>query len=133
MPRARTACPCTSCAHHHGPCPAITTRGRCHDCSQAAEQARGTATQRGYGRRHRTRFRPAVLARHPICVCTDTTHGHGPRCTAPSTVADHHPLSRRQLVTLGHDPDDPRHGRGLCQPCHDKHTAVAQPGGWNRG
>src|SRR3546814_1762911 len=41
------------------------------------------------------RFRPGVLAKNPLCVCTDVDHGHGPRCLAPSTVADHWPLDKR--------------------------------------
>ncbi|MEU6709988.1 hypothetical protein ABZ897_00800 [Nonomuraea sp. NPDC046802] len=52
----------------------------------------------------------------------------------PSTVADHHPLSRRELVARGLDPDDPQYGRGLCTSCHGKETAAnpEQAGGWNR-
>lgn len=67
-------------------------------------------------------FREGVLARDPICkVCR----------RAPSTVADHFPLSRRELVAAGLDADDPERGRGLCKPCHDRETARLQPGGWN--
>ncbi|AGL13864.1 hypothetical protein [Actinoplanes sp. N902-109] len=47
-----------------------------------------------------------------------------------STVADHYPLSRRELADRGLNPDDPTAGRGLCKRCHDKSTAVHQPGGW---
>jgi len=114
-------------------CPALVTSGRCSGCTQAAEQRRGSATSRGYGRRHRTRFRAQVLARDPLCVCTSPDCGHGERCYAPSTVADHHPRDRRELVRLGLDPDDPDHGRGLCASCHGRHTAAAQPGGWHQG
>jgi 5-methylcytosine-specific restriction protein A len=46
--------------------------------------------------------------------------------------ADHWPLSRRELVEQGLDPDDPKHGRGLCTSCHSRSTAREQPGGWNR-
>jgi 5-methylcytosine-specific restriction protein A len=45
--------------------------------------------------------------------------------------ADHWPLSRRELTEQGLDPDDPRHGRGLCARCHSSETARHQPGGWN--
>ncbi|QDY11401.1 hypothetical protein FJK98_02390 [Micromonospora sp. HM134] len=66
-----------------------------------------------------------------MCVCTDDTHDHGRQCLRPSTVADHWPLSRRELVDAGLDANDPTRGRGLCKGCHDRHTSVAQPGGWN--
>jgi 5-methylcytosine-specific restriction protein A len=114
-------------------CPEYTEGGgRCEQHRREAEQRRGTARQRGYGRRHETRFRPAVLARDPRCVCTDTEHEHGQPCGATSVHADHWPLSRRELVARGLDPDDPRRGRGLCGPCHSSSTAREQPGGWNR-
>jgi 5-methylcytosine-specific restriction enzyme A len=125
MPRALAVCPVAGCAE-------VTTGGRCGSHRRQAEQYRGSARQRGYGRQHETRFRPGVLKRDPLCVCTDQSHDHGPRCPAQSTVADHHPRDRRQLVALHLDPDDPQYGRGLCKGCHDRHTAAAQPGGWHR-
>ncbi|MET9479866.1 holin [Streptomyces sp. NPDC006638] len=104
-------------------CPEYTDSGRCADHRREAEQRRGSARQRGYGREHEARFRPAVLARDPLCaLCRE----------APSVHADHHPRDRKQLRAAGLDPDDPQYGRGLCGPCHSKHTAVEQPGGWNR-
>lgn len=112
-------------------CPALTMAGRCDDHKRAAERARGSAAARGYGHQHEVRFRVGVLGRYPTCQCATKGHGHPGQCGARSTVADHHPLSRRQLVRFGLDPNDPRHGRGLCKPCHDKHTAAAQPGGFN--
>lgn len=134
MPTAHKTCSCLRCPGHNGyGCRQAVPRGtsRCADCRGAAERARGTARQRGYDRGHETHFRPGVLSRDPLCVCTDTSHGHGPRCLRPATVADHHPKSRRELVALGLDANDPCHGRGLCKDCHDKHTAHVQPGGWN--
>lgn len=105
-------------------CPELVPPGqsRCEDCTSEADKRRGTAAERGYtGSGHRT-FRKRVLARDPICmVCR----------LAPSTVADHHPLSRRELVASNMNPNDPDHGRGLCKPCHDRETAKHQPGGWN--
>ena len=104
-------------------CPEYTDQGgRCLDHRQQAEARRGTARQRGYGREHEQRFRPGVLARDRTCVLCST---------APSVHADHHPLSRRELVEQGLDPNDPRHGRGLCHSCHSKETAAHQPGGFN--
>jgi 5-methylcytosine-specific restriction protein A len=105
-------------------CPALGAwaRGRCDDHERQAEQRRGTPAQRGYGMAHRKRFREGVLAKHPYCqVCR----------RARSTVADHYPLSKRELDDAGMDSNDPQHGRGLCFVCHSKETAVHQPGGWN--
>jgi 5-methylcytosine-specific restriction protein A len=94
----------------------------CTTCRTTSDHARGTAAQRGYGTEHRRRFRAAVLARDQVCVHPD--------CTDPATEADHHPTSRRDLVAQGLDPNDPRHGRGLCKRHHDQATARHQPGGW---
>lgn len=102
-------------------CRKPSTSSRCPDCARAKDQARGTAAQRGYAGRGHQSFRVAVLARDPICkVCR----------RAPSTVADHYPTSRRDLVDQGLNPNDPQHGRGLCHRCHSQETARNQPGGW---
>lgn len=115
-------------------CPEFSQGGKCDEHRREAEQRRGSARQRGYGKQHERRFRPGVLARHPACVCTDETHGHGTPCAERSAHADHWPLSRRQLIEQGKDPDDPKHGRGLCGSCHSKETAANpdQQGGWAR-
>lgn len=101
-------------------CPTPTDSGRCAEHERKADRARGSSTERGYGTEHRTRFRSAVLARDRRCVL----------CSAPATVADHWPLSRRELVDRGLDPNDPAAGRGLCRRCHSIETAKWQPGGW---
>lgn len=107
-------------------CPTIYPDGegsRCATHRREADRRRGTAQQRGYtSTEHRVGFRRAVLRRDPICVLCGA---------ALSTVADHHPLSRRELLDRGLDPDDPQRGRGLCKGCHDSSTAEAQPGGFN--
>ena len=104
-------------------CPEYTDQGgRCPDHRQQAEAKRGSARQRGYGREHEQTFRPAVLARDRTCVLCGQ---------APAVHADHHPLSRRELVEQGLDPNDPKRGRGLCHSCHSKETATHQPGGFN--
>jgi 5-methylcytosine-specific restriction enzyme A len=103
-------------------CPTLTQGGRCPVHEQAADKARGNATKRGYGSRHRLTFRAKVLKRNPICVLCHA---------APSTDADHHPVDRRTLELRGEDPDDPKHGRGLCKSCHSSETAIHQPGGSN--
>lgn len=103
-------------------CPNLTaTGGRCDDCKRRADRDRGTATERGYTSRGHRAFREVVLARDPVCVLCRS---------ALATVADHWPLSRRELVEQGLDPNDPGRGRGLCKPCHDTATARNQPGGW---
>ena len=108
----------------HG-CPTIypaSDGSRCSEHRKQADKYRGTAAQRGYtGRGHRS-FRSEVLDRDPICV----------ECQiAQSTVADHYPTSKRDLIDQGLDSNDPDYGRGLCKPCHDRSTAIEQPGGWN--
>lgn len=119
MPKALTTCPS---------CGAVTSGGRCAGCDQAAERTRGSFRQRGYRRGHDKRFRPGVLERDVNCVlCIEQGRW------TPATVADHWPLSRRELAERGKDPDDPRHGRGLCASCHGRETAANpdQAGGWN--
>jgi len=94
---------------------------RCPAHRKQADRDRGTASQRGYNSRGHANFRRAVLTRDPICVA----------CRArPSTIADHFPMSRKELIDAGLNPDDPSHGRGLCKPCHDHSTAEHQPGGF---
>ena len=106
-------------------CPELVEHGtsRCEDCAAQADRRRGTATERGYNSRGHHRFRRKVLERDPICVIDG--------CMAPATIADHWPVSRRDLVAKGLDPNDPSRGRGLCVRCHGRETAVHQPGGWN--
>lgn len=113
-------------------CPEYTRDSKCEQHRREAEQQRGSARERGYDHEHETRFRKPVLARDPTCVCTEETHEHEVPCGRPSKHADHHPQDRRALVAAGLDPNDPRHGRGLCGPCHSSSTAREQPGGWNR-
>lgn len=101
-------------------CPNATDTGRCLKHRQQARAAR--VDNKVYSTSGHTAFRTAVLARDPICtVCH----------MQASTVADHHPRTRRELVDLKLNPDDPQYGRGLCATCHNKHTARTSPGGWN--
>ncbi|RZT87474.1 5-methylcytosine-specific restriction protein A [Pseudonocardia sediminis] len=121
MPRPRIrVCSTPGCPDLH------SLGGKCPACRRTADQARGTPAQRGYDHEHRTRFRPGVLAKHPTCQWPEG-------CIEPSTVADHWPLSRRDLVAQGLDANDPDAGRGLCHVHHGKATAAepAQRGGWN--
>lgn len=115
MPRAARACSTIGC-------PNLSNGGRCDECRRESDRQRGTATERGYNSRGHHRFRIAVLACDPTCrICS----------SAPSTVADHWPLSRRELEAQGLNPNDPVRGRGLCKTCHDRSTATTQPGGWH--
>ena len=68
-----------------------------------------------------------MLKRNPWCVLCLLEGRH-----TPAVDADHYPLSRRQLIKQGMDPDDPANGRGLCSRHHKQETAKRQPGGWNR-
>lgn len=119
MPRANKVCSASGC-------PNIVVRDskrtRCGDCERKAEQGRGSAHARGYGGPGHARFRAQVLARDPICTLCRR---------APAAEADHYPLSRRELVRQHLNPNDPKHGRGLCHDCHSGETADHQPGGWH--
>lgn len=97
-------------------------QSRCPRHRTEAERERGSAHDRGYNTAGHQRFRDAVLERDPICVLCDL---------ALATVADHYPRSRKELIALNLDPNDPQYGRGLCLPCHSRETAVHQPGGWH--
>lgn len=114
------------------PCPTCTLPRR-----RRTDKDRGSAHTRGYGTRHQHRFRQPILRRDTYCTCTDTTcrtHRHRDQCTALATIADHWPLTRRELTARGLDPDDPQHGRGLCKTCHD-HATATDPrthGGWHK-
>lgn len=115
----------------------VTGGGRCPKCRADArresDSRRGDAPARGYGPGHYRRFRPQVLRRDLVCRCDLMVCDHGGQpCRRRSTVADHWPLSRRELVARGMDPDDPRHGRGLCPRCDKRQTARRQPGGFNQ-
>lgn len=102
-------------------CPEVVPRGRCTGCERAAEQRRGDARQRGYDETWKRR-RAAYLSHNPICVL----------CGGVANVADHHPVSRRDLVRQGvTDPDADHRLRPLCETDHNRETAVNQPGGWN--
>lgn len=124
--KARQVCPIPSC-------PVLTDGGRCDDHKRQADQQRGSAAQRGYGGKTWANSRNAVLRRDPVCVCEDQGHGHdGRACGKPSTVADHYPHERKDLLAAGvPDPDAPHRMRGVCGGCHAKKTGATRPGGWN--
>lgn len=89
-----------------------TTHGKCNEHQRSdylARRPNGTP----YSTTGHRAFRAAVLERDPVCV----------ECgKAPSYIADHYPTERIDLIQQGLNPNDPRYGRGLCKPCHDKRT-----------
>lgn len=112
-------------------CPALVPKGtsRCGDCQATSRSrqraARDPITNAHYKTAGHRRFRRAVLARDPVCVL------QLPGCTLMATDADHWPVSLRELLAAGLNPNDPANGRGLCHSCHAKETARLQGGGWH--
>ena len=101
-------------------CPELTTGGRCPAHEKEANALRVTPGTSAYGRRWPL-IRKRYLYAHPWCVL----------CSRTATVADHFPLSRRQLLARGVvNPDAFGHLRPLCTSCHNRETAKHQPGGW---
>lgn len=94
--------------------------GRCPTHNREARA--GRTHNRVYSTPGHRAFREAVLTRDPICTT--------PGCIQWATVADHYPRDRRELVTLGLNPNDPAYGRGLCHQHHSIETAKYQPGGF---
>lgn len=105
----------------HG-CPEIYPQAegtRCRTHRAIADRGRG---DRGYSSKAHRTFRTIVIQRDPVCVLCHLR---------PSSIADHYPRSRKELIDHSLNPNDPECGRGLCKNCHDSWTAQAQPGGWN--
>jgi 5-methylcytosine-specific restriction protein A len=131
--------PPTPCSYRgHPPCPVLVFGGgKCPehlaDTRRASQRFRVERQGDPYAGRGHQRFRRGVLAEDPWCTCDldHRPHGVSP-CSQPSTDADHWPLSKRELIAAGLDPDDPAHGRGLCHRCHSASTARLQPGGWHK-
>lgn len=94
--------------------------GRCPTHATQARRAR--ISNKVYNTAGHHAFRDAVLTRDVVCVIPD--------CVQWATVADHYPRTRIELVALGLNPNDPQYGRGICAPCHNKHTAATSPGGF---
>lgn len=119
MAKARTrVCSENGCPTiHHGP------GAKCPEHRKDAKRRHWEDTA-AYSTPGHRRFRRIVLERDPIC-----TYPAG--CNQPSTVADHWPRSRKDLIALHLNPNDPQFGRGLCAPHHNQETAANQPGGWN--
>ncbi len=119
--RRPAVCPHPGCPHlvTNGDCPSGHARAKRQAQQQRTDSQRPTARRRGYDTDHERLFRQPVLRRDPVCV----------QChQAPSVHADHWPRTRTELVTAGANPNDPRHGRGLCASCHATHTATHDGG-----
>jgi len=88
----------------------------CPACTRRVDQARGSATSRGYSYTG-TRRRAPVLAEQPICA--------SPGCTLPSVDVDH-VLSKRKGGT-----DDRSNLIAFCHRHHSQKTALTD-GGFGR-
>ena len=113
-------------------CPTIHDNGgRCPACRAEAEAIRRPNGSPYATRGHRQGFRAPVLAKHPYCQCTGQCGKHDDMCAQRSTIANHYPTERVDLVAQGLNPNDPQYGRGECVDCHNAYTARTSPGGWN--
>jgi len=89
------------------------------DPERERDRFRGSASSRGYGRRHE-KWRKLILNRDPLCRINVKCSKDLP---APSTVADHIiPLSKG-----GSWRDD--NGQGCCEPCHNWKRSQEARGG----
>lgn len=116
-------------------CPHLVSSGSlCDECRKAKDKRRTRGCNPYTSKAHRL-ARARVLARDPRCVCPgdgpDGCGRHHGICGAPSTIADHWPIERIELVEAGLDPNDPQRMRGLCKRCHDSKTARTKPSGFN--
>lgn len=101
-------------------CPELTTGGRCKDHQQQANKQRASRGGAVYTTRWQ-RIRKEFLYANPWCAL----------CGRAANVADHFPLSRRELMAKGEvNPDSTKHLRSLCANCHNRETARNQPGGF---
>lgn len=107
--------PCTRCGR-----PSIGN-GRCVKHNNQVDAQRPSSKDRGYASAGHRKFQTDVLS----------AAQHRCSCGAVATVADHYPHSRKELIAMGENPDDPRHGRALCATCHNRHTATTQSG-WSQ-
>lgn len=119
-----TPCPTPGCPELRdrttGDCPSGHAAAKRRSAQRLTDAQRPSARARGYDRAHERLFRAPVLRRDPTCT--------SPGCTAPSVHADHWPHSRRELIAMGENPNDPKWGRGLCPSHHSAHTASSDGG-----
>jgi 5-methylcytosine-specific restriction protein A len=103
---------------------------KCDKCRSARDTQR-RPTGNPYNSQGHQWFRHQVLARDPRCVCTGQCGQHKGMCAKPSTIADHYPTERVDLIAQGLNPNNPAYGRGICKACHDSKTARSKPAGFN--
>lgn len=112
-------------------CPNLINNGsKCTTCQRKQDRERRPQGNPYHTKGHQT-FRKQVLARDPLCTCTGDCGTHQGLCAKPSTVADHYPTERIDLITQGLNPNDPQYGRGICTTCHNRKTARTKPAGFN--
>lgn len=113
---------CPALVLGRGKCGGACCGGRCKDREYGpGSTPRPSASEQGYGARWR-KVRDPFIAANPICV----------DCGAPSTDADHAPVSRRDLIARGvADPDAWEHLQARCHPCHSRRTVLVD-GGWGK-
>lgn len=105
-------------------CPHQAESGRCDPCREGRRKLTRRRKRQvdDYGPRW-PQVRVEFLIRNPWCRL----------CPRMAAIPDHWPRSRRQLVADGVlDPDLDQYLRPLCKVCHDRQTAINQPGGWHR-
>lgn len=119
-------------------CPNLieTPARKCDACTRAQRDRTRTRGRNPYNTKGHQSFRRQVLARDPYCTCPgDPEHGgcgkHKGLCGKPSTIADHYPYERIELIDMRLNPNDPKFGRGLCKQCHDVKTGRTRPAGFN--
>ena len=119
-------------------CPNLieTPARKCDACARAQRDRTRTRGRNPYNTKGHQSFRRQVLARDPYCTCPgDPEHGgcgkHKGLCGKPSTIADHYPYERIELIDMRLNPNDPKFGRGLCKQCHDVKTGKTRPAGFN--
>lgn len=119
-------------------CPNLieTPARKCDACARAQRDRARTRGHNPYSTKGHQSFRRQVLARDPYCTCPgDSGRGgcgkHHGLCGNPSTIADHYPYERTELIDMRLNPNDPKFGRGLCKQCHDVKTGKTRPAGFN--
>lgn len=119
-------------------CPNLieTPARKCDACTRAQRDRARTRGHNPYSTKGHQSFRRQVLARDPYCTCPgDSGRGgcgkHHGLCGNPSTIADHYPYERTELIDMRLNPNDPKFGRGLCKRCHDVKTGKTRPAGFN--
>lgn len=82
-------------------CPTLTTTTRCPPHTRARDAARGTSTQRGYGKEHAALRAHLVATYHPADPCPRC---HLPLGPDPDLLDLMHTEDRQGYLGLGHAP-----------------------------